>query len=179
MRRKLIRGQTALIGAGIALFVIPVQGLAQDTRWNRYTIEGLEGVYVQGDAAGTCTAHGVEPAALEELAQAHLGERDVPLLTREEMLAMPGLPELRLTVECSEPRDSHIGYSVSVRIQQAATMVRDAQVSLPEAVTWYRTTAGVSPANALVAAVDATLTDTLADFATAWEAAHAEPGGAF
>lgn len=172
-----MRGRSALVGVGIAVFLLPAPGLAQDTRWNRYTIEGLEGVYVQGDAAAPCTAHGVEPASLEEAAHAQLGERDVPLLTREAMLAMPGLPELRLTVECSEPRDAIVGYSVSVRIQQAATMVRDAQVSLPEAVTWYRTAVGVSPASSLVASVEATLADTLAEFASAWEAAHADPGG--
>ena len=69
-----------------------------------------------------------------------------------------------------------IAYSVGLRVQQAAQMLRDTQITLPEAVTWYTTRIGASTAAGASEAVRNTLMETVDEFAQAWAAAHADEG---
>ncbi len=152
---------------------------AQDTRSNRYTLENLGGVFIRAEATDACEEAGVSLAELRANATTTLEGAEVQLLTQETMLETPGLPELRITLECVEGNGA-IAYSVSLRVQQAAQMVRDPQVMLPEAVTWYSTGVGIVDAAGAPSAVSKTLADKLEAFGAAWAAANAvdeTPGG--
>ena len=153
------------------------QAWAQDTEWNRYTLEGLAGVYVRAEANQGCEGAGVVAESVGSEAAAALEEAGVPLLTEREMLASPGLPELRVTVECGGGVAGVVGYSVSVRVQQATQMIRDNQITLSEAVTWWTTGVGVAQAGTAAEALNGELHSRLAAFAEAFAAANADDGG--
>lgn len=154
----------------------PAAAAAQDTEWNRYTLEGLTGLHVVAETNEGCQGAGLADAAVRTDAEAALRDAGVPLLTRDEMLATPGLPELRLTLECGGGVSGVVGYAVSVRVQQATQMIRDAQITLSEAVTWFATAVGVAEAASAASAATAALQAKLAEFAAAFEAANAESG---
>ena len=150
---------------------------AQDTVWNRYTLEGLSGVYVRPETNQGCEGAGVSRESIRSAAEAVLAEAEVPLLTEREMLESPGLPELRVSYECGGGVAGVVGYSVSIRVQQATQMVRDTQITLPEAITWYATAVGVAEAGTTAEALDAALQAKLAEFTEAFRAANAEDEG--
>lgn len=156
---------------------LPVAGFAQDTEWNRYTLDGLDGVFVRAETNEGCQGAGVSADAIRESSEAELQEAGVPLLTREEMLASPGLPELRITLECGGGVDGVVGYAVSVRVQQATQMIRDTQITLSEAVTWYTSAVGAAQAPTTAEAMRAALAVKLAEFAEAFSEANAEDEG--
>ena len=150
----------------------------QDTEWNRYTLEGLTGVYVRAETGEGCTAVGLDPSSVKAEAEATLFE-SVPILTEQEMLETPGLPELRITIVCSEGENGASGalaFSVEVRVQQSAKMVRDEQVTLAEAVTWWTTSVGATSTQNAPAAVSAAIGERLGAFAEAFALANAEGG---
>ncbi len=149
----------------------------QDTEWNRYTLEGLAGVYVRAEANQGCEGAGVVAESVRADAAAALEEAGVPLLAEREMLASPGLPELRVTVECGGGVAGVVGYSVSVRVQQATQMIRDNQITLSEAVTWWTTGVGVAEAGTAAAALSEELLLRLDVFAEAFAAANADDAG--
>ena len=167
----------AAFATAVGLSVSPAPANAQDTEWNRYTLEGLEGVYVRAETNEACQGAGLSAESVRADSEAALTDAGVPLLTREEMLAAPGLPELRVTFECGGGVAGVVGYSVSVRVQQATQMIRDTQITHSEAVTWYVTAVGVSEATGTATAMDAALATKLAEFAEAFEAANAEDEG--
>ena len=160
-----------------AALVVPVTASAQDTEWNRYTLEGLDGVFVRAETNEGCEGAGVSAEAIRADAQAALEAAEVPLLTEREMLASPGLPELRVTLECGGGVAGVVGYSVSVRVQQATQMIRDTQITLSEAVTWWATEVGVADAGTTAEALSTALEARLRAFAEAFAAANAEEEG--
>lgn len=167
-------------GLGAALLLaasLPRLAAAQDTEWNRYTLEGLPGVRVVAETNEGCQGAGLVAEAVREEAEAMLGESGVRLLGREEMLEAPGLPELRVSLECGGGVSGMVGYAVSVRVQQAVQMIRDAQITLAEAVTWFATAVGVAEAGATAAATSGALRQKLTDFVEAFKAANAEDEG--
>ncbi len=161
---------------GLAAMSIPTDVVAQDTVWNRYTLEDLGGVFVRTEAA-TCESLGMTRQVVQAEAEAILIEAEVDLLTEGEMLRNPALPELRVTLECAAGEDaaSAVAYSVSVRVQQSAQMTRDSQISLPEAVTWWSTGVGVEEAATAQAALQEALKWKVEEFATAYVEANTEP----
>jgi plasmid stabilization system protein ParE len=56
-------------------------------------------------------------------------------------------------------------------------MIRDTQVTLPEAVTWYATEIGVASAEDAADALAAAIDGKIAEFAAAYVAANTEEGG--
>ena len=60
-----------------------------------------------------------------------------------------------------------VGYSVSVRVQQATQMIRDTQITLSEAVTWWATQVGVAEAGVVAEALNAAMEAKLGEFAEA------------
>lgn len=173
----LAAGRTVATAALSVLLAFPVASVAQDTEWNRYTLEGLEGVYVRAETNEACQGAGVSAESVRTDSETALGDAGVPLLTREEMLAAPGLPELRVTFECGGGVTGMVGYSVSVRVQQATQMIRDTQITHSEAVTWYATAVGVSEAAGTAAAMGVALAAKLTEFTEAFKAANAEDEG--
>lgn len=165
---------------GLTLIGVPEGVASQDTTWNRYTLEGLAGVFIRAEADPACEAAGVTASEIQSAAALQLIETEVKLLTREEMLAVVGLPELRITVHCSEGTNGSSGtlaYSVGLRVQQAVKLIRNEQITLPEAVTWFSTAVGTADASAAKDPVFATLTRGLGGFATAFAEANAETEG--
>jgi hypothetical protein len=162
--------------AWAALMLLPAGMSAQDTQWNRYTLEGLEGVFVRAEATEACEAAGVSTGVIQTDATATLEGADVLLLTEAAMLEAPGHPELRISVDCSEEDDNAIAYAISLRVQQAAQLVRDPQVTLPEAVTWYASTIGIADADDASSVLEDALDAQLEEFAAAWTAANVESG---
>ncbi len=173
----ILRGAAALLSLLCLSVLSAGQARGQDTEWNRYTLEGLAGVYVRAEANQGCEGAGVVAESVGTDAAAVLEEAGVPLLTEREMLASPGLPELRVTVECGGGVAGVVGYSVSVRVQQATQMIRDNQITLSEAVTWWTTGVGVAQAGLAAEALSDELQSRLAAFAEAFAAANAEDGG--
>ena len=161
---------------GLAAMSIPTDVVAQDTVWNRYTLEDLGGVFVRTEAA-MCESLGMTRQVVQAEAEAILIEAEVDLLTEGEMLRNPALPELRVTLECAAGEDaaSAVAYSVSVRVQQSAQMTRDSQISLPEAVTWWSTGVGVEEAATAQAVLQEALKWKVEEFATAYVEANTEP----
>lgn len=161
------------------LLVVSAPGVSgQDTQWNRYTLEDLGGVHVRIEATESCSAYGVAAADFEASTSLQLIEAEVGVLTREEMLEHHGLPELRVSLDCAgNDSAAPVAYAVSLRVQQAAQMLRDTQITLPEAVTWYSTEIGVADASSLGSVVAEVLTKKLDEFAEAWQAANAEDEG--
>ncbi len=145
--------------------------LAQDTEWNRYSLENLGGVFVRAEASPACESAGVTTDALRADAESTLLEAEVEILTEQEMLRNTALPELRVTLECA--MGEGFAYAVSVRVQQAAQMIRDPQVQLSEAVTWYATAVGVGASGSAVQeALQATTKGKIEEFAAAYVAAN-------
>lgn len=154
---------------------------AQDTEWNRYTLEKIGGVYLSVVGNLTCESIGVTSSEVQANAAIKLLESEVDLLTEDEMLENPGLPELRITLQCVVGEQSDVGgaiaYSIEVRVNQAAKMVRDEQVTLAEAVTWYTTAVGVSGTDESHQALHETIDMKLEEFAKAYVEANAEEVG--
>jgi len=181
-RTRRSEGTRCALAALALVTTVGATGLeAQDTQWNRYTLEGLGGVFVRTEANAACEGVGMAASDVQADAAVLLLEAEVPLLTREQMLANVGLPELRITLECAvgdgTAAAGAFAYSVSVRVQQAAQMIRDSQVTLAEAVTWYATAVGVSDAAAAGAVLEEALRAKLTEFSSAYGAANtADPG---
>lgn len=160
--------------------VMPAALQAQDTEWNRYTLEDLGGVYIRIEPADACVAAGVTASAYEADVSLKLIEGEVGVLTQAEMLTHPAMPELRISIECADGSNGTSGalaYSVGLRVQQSAQMMRDTQITLPEAVTWFRTTVGVTSPGEAVDAVEATLMAQIDHFVTAWTEIHGDDEG--
>lgn len=172
--------QTLALGAVLAFAAMPVAVEGQDTQWNRYTLEDLGGVFIRIEANDACTAAGVTAAAYEADVSLKLIESEVGVLTMEEMLAHPAMPELRVTLDCASGANGMsdtMAYSVGLRVQQSAQMLRDTQITLSEAVTWFRTDVGVTSGGSAVDAVGSSLLAGIEAFAEAWAAVHAEDEG--
>lgn len=168
------------LGVLAALISLPGSASGQDTEWNRYTLEDLGGVFIQVMADEACEAVGVTASAYEADVSLKLIEADVGVLTRTEMLEHPAMPELRISLGCAEGANGMNGtmaYSVELRLQQSAQMLRDTQITLPEAVTWYTTMIGVTSPGAAADAVGVALMETIDRFAVAWTEVHADEGG--
>ena len=166
---------------GLMLLGVPAGLDAQDTEWNRYTLAKIGGVYVSVVGNPTCESVGVRSSEVRASAAIKLLESEVDLLTEDEMLENPGLPELRITLQCvvgdQSDVDGAIAYSIEVRVNQAAKMVRDEQVTLPEAVTWYTTAVGVANADDTQQALHEIIDVKLEEFAKAYVEANAEEVG--
>ncbi|MDA0328008.1 MAG: hypothetical protein O2958_03185 [Gemmatimonadetes bacterium] len=155
--------------------VVPSGATAQDTDINRYTLEDLGGVFVRIEVGDACQGSGITSAAYEANVSLQLIEAEVGVLTRSEMLTHPAMPELRISLDCAGGANGSAGamaYSVGLRVQQAAQMLRDTQITLPEAVTWYALKVGVTSPGEAAEDVGATLTEQVALFAAAWASAH-------
>ena len=156
----------------------PANVAAQDKVWNRYTLEDLGGVFVRVETGESCEAVGVTRRDVQADVEAILLESEVELLTEGEMLRNLALPELRVTLECVIGEDQGatdaVAYAVSVRVQQAAQMTRNSQISLPEAVTWWSTMVGVAGSSSVQEALEENLRVKLEEFATAYIEANAE-----
>lgn len=170
----------ATLGLLVLAASTPTALEAQDTEWNRYTLEDLGGVYVRMEVAEACEAAGVTASDFEATVSMSLIESEVGVLTREEMLEHPALPELRVTIDCAAGTNGSSGamaYSVELRVQQSAQMLRDTQITLPEAVTWFSSKVGVTGSGSAADAVGATLNEQVAAFATAWTEINASGEG--
>ena len=167
----------------VGLMLVSAPGIldAQDTEWNRYTLEEIGGVHVSVVGNPTCESAGVLSSEVQANAAIKLLESEVDLLTEDEMLENPGLPELRITLQCVEGDqsdvDGAIAYSIEVRVNQAAKMVRDEQVTLAEAVTWYTTAVGLANAGDTQQALREAIDIKLEEFAKAYVEANAEDVG--
>jgi len=167
---------------GLSALLLSVPGAleAQDSEWNRYTLEDLGGVYVNMEVAEACEAAGVSASDFEADISLTLIDSEVGVLTREEMLQHPALPELKVTIDCAAGMNGASGslaYSVGLRVQQSAQMLRDTQITLPEAVTWFSTRIGVADEASAPVAIESTVEEQLAAFITAWTSVHAEDEG--
>lgn len=175
-RRDRVAAAARCVAACAVAMSLPVAAAAQDTTWNRYTLEGLGGVFVRADTNLGCEGAGVSAESMRADAVAVLEAAEVPLLGRDEMLADPGLPELRVTFECGGGVAGMVGYSVSVRVQQATQMIRDTQITLSEAVTWWASGVGVAEAGGVVQALKGVMEGKLGEFVEAFGEANGEGG---
>ena len=154
----------------------PTAVAAQDEEWNRYTLENLGGVFVSIDVAEACESAGVSAADFEAAVSLKLIDGEVGVLTRDEMLRNPALPELRVGLECAAATGGATAWVVGLRVQQAAQMLRDTQVTLPEAVTWYTTRLGVTAGASAKGDIEAALNAGLDQLVEAWTAANDDEG---
>lgn len=175
MRRLLLPLAAATLAAVVPAFVS-----AQDTEWNRYTLRDLGGVFIRFEVGEACEMAGVTASMYEADVSIKLMESDVPVLTQEEMLALPAMPELRVDLACASGSNGASGttaWSVELRVQQAAQMLRDTQITLPESVTWFSSEIGASPEGGVGDAVGNALMREVDAFAEAWAAMHVEEEG--
>ncbi|MEM7417654.1 MAG: hypothetical protein AAF389_19355, partial [Gemmatimonadota bacterium] len=128
MNRPDMRWLVAALGA-LAVSA-PSQLQAQDTEWNRYTLEDLGGVFIRFEISDACSASGVAASAFEAEASLKLIDADVGVLTQTEMLENPAMPELRISVDCASGAANTVAWAVGLRVQQAAQMLRDTQITL-------------------------------------------------
>ena len=163
--------------AALVLSIFPTGVEAQDTEWNRYTLEDLGGVFIRIETNGVCESAGLTASDFEASTSLKLIDAEVGVLTREEMLDNPAMPELRVSLECADGPGGAMAYSVGLRVQQAAQMLRDTQITLPEAVTWYSTRIGLAAAPDAASVLETALNEKLDEFVEAWAAAHADDEG--
>lgn len=171
----------ALMAMTLRLIGLPVGSAAQDTVWNRYTLEDLGGVFVSAQTGAACAGAGVTDESVRVRAEETLAAADVELLTQGEMLRNPGLPEFRIILECA-PGDGvavtgALAYSVAVRVHQSTQMTRDNQITLSEAVTWFATGLGVAAIVDAQAVLEAAVTARVEEFAAAYTEANGGGGG--
>ena len=150
---------------------------AQNTDWNRYTLRDLGGVYIRIESNEVCEGAGLTASSFEASTSLRLIEAEVGVLTREEMLENPAMPELRVSLDCASGSGGAMAYSVGLRVQQAAQMLRDTQITLPETITWYSAKIGVIDASEAASALADALTEKLDEFAEAWAMANADDEG--
>jgi hypothetical protein len=162
---------SAFVVLAVLTAAAPVAG--QDTEWNRYTLEELAGVHVRTDVGDGCLSAGVSLETVRADTEAALVSAEIPVLTEAAMLEAPGLPELRIRLDCAQA-DGVVGFAVSLQIQQAVQMIRDTQITLPDAVTWFVDSVGVVAANDVGAAVQGALDTKLQAFTAAYAAANAD-----
>ncbi len=168
------------LAAVLAFVAVPAVVEAQDTEWNRYTLEDLGGIFIRIESNDVCAAAGVTPEAYEADIALKLIDSEVGVLTQAEMLEHPAMPELRVTLDCASGANGMSGamaYSVSLRVQQSAQMLRDTQITLPEAVTWFTSEVGVTSEGQATDEVGASLMAGIEAFAEAWTAINAEEEG--
>ena len=87
----------------------------RDTEWNRYTLEGLDGVYVRAETNQACEGAGVSATsryARRPRPRWH-GNRGAPADRAGDARKSSGLPELRVAYECGGGVAGVVGYSVS------------------------------------------------------------------
>ena len=89
--------------------------VAQDRVWNRYTLEGLGGVFVRTELGEPCESVGVTRRDVQVDAESILVDAEVDLLTEGEMLRNPALPELRISLECVVGEDEGASGAVGLR----------------------------------------------------------------
>ena len=87
------------------------------------------------------------------------------------------MPELRVSLDCANGPGGSMAYSIGLRVQQSAQMLRDTQITLAEAVTWYSSKIGLTDASDASSSLEAALRDELDEFAEAWAAANADDEG--
>lgn len=173
-----VTGRLTLALAGLLVVAAPLE--AQDTEWNRYTLEDLGGVFIRMEVTETCEAVGVTASEYEADVSLALIDADVGVLTQEEMLELPAMPELRVMIDCATGANGGGGamaYSIELRVQQSAQMLRDTQITLPEAVTWYSTELGITDPGSAVETIGSTLAGQVEAFATAWTEINTEGEG--
>ncbi len=171
--------RSVFLGLAVAL-TVPAFVEGQDTEWNRYTLEDLGGVHVRFEVNEVCQGAGITAALYEADTSLKLIESEVGVLTMEEMLANAAMPELRISLECAEGGNGASGamaWSVSLRVQQSAQMLRDTQITLPEAVTWFSSELGATSTGGAADAVGSAVMRQVGVFAEAWSSAHAPEGG--
>ncbi len=171
----------ALMAMALGLIGLPAGSAAQDTVWNRYTLEDLGGVFVSAQTGAACAGAGITDESVRVQTEATLAAAGVDLLTQGEMLRNPGLPELRIILECA-PGDGvavtgALAYSVAVRVHQSTQMTRDNQITLAEAVTWFATDLGVAAIVDAQAALEAAVTAGVEEFAAAYTETNGGGGG--
>jgi hypothetical protein len=172
--------QRSILLGLLAAALVPAAVQGQDTDWNRYTLEDLGGVFVRFDVNDACEGAGVFAATYEADVSLKLMDSEVGVLTMQEMLEHPAMPELRVTLDCADGSNGASGtmaWSVSLRVQQSAQMLRDTQITLPEAVTWFSSEIGASSEGSASDAVGNALMRQVGHFAEAWAAVHAEEEG--
>jgi len=162
--------------AVVACAVFPSALAGQDTEWNRYTLEHLGGVFISIEANDVCEGAGVTASSFEASTSLKLIEGEVGVLTQMEMLENPAHPELAVALDCAGGSGGILAYTVSLRLRQAAQMLRDTQITLPEAVTWHTQKLGLTEAARAPETLEAALGETLGVFIEAWHAANAEEG---
>lgn len=179
--RAIGRASATVLPLALLLAVtLPGVAAAQDSEWNRYTLEDLGGVFVKIEAAPACEAAGVMASAFEADVSLKLIDAEVGVLTQTEMLEHPAMPELRISLDCTPGADGlegNLAWSVGFRVQQASQLLRNTQITLPETVTWYSSELGVSSTGGAADAMGASLMSGLDEFAEAWAAANAEDEG--
>ncbi len=163
----------------LGTFGLVADASAQDTVWNRYTLEDLGGVFVSASTGAACAGAGLTDESVRIQAEETLAASDVELLTQGEMLRNPGLPELRIDLECA-PGDGvavtgALAFSVAVRVHQSTQMTRDNQITLAEAVTWFGTELGIAAIVEAQSVLEAAVTAKVREFAAAY--AEANGGG--
>jgi hypothetical protein len=165
----------------LTAIAVPMDAAAQNTDWNRYTLEKLGGVFISAESNTACEDVGVMATKVRADAAIKLLESEVDVLTEDEMLTNPGLPELKITVECTVGErgdvEDNVAYAVSVRVNQATKMIRDEQVTLAEAVTWFTTAVGVSEPDDAQEDLEEMLEMKLDEFAAAYVEANADDPG--
>lgn len=170
--RRVVPSAARMVAAAAVLVALPPAVHAQDRDFNRYTLEELGGVFVRGEASEACAATGATGESVRLAAEGVLAGAEVEMLAEGEMLRNPALPELRVAVDCaaSDAVPGALAYAVSVRALQAVQMIRDNQITLPEAVTWHTAILGVSPAGDARAGLDAAVAEAVGRFAAAYAA---------
>ena len=162
-----------LISVALFLLAIPLDVQGQDNVWNHYSLEGVGGVFVETTTNAACELAGISNDETQAIVERTLLESEVELLTQQEMLRNPALPELRVSSQCLVGRGT-VAYFISVMMHQSVQMTRDSQISLPEGVTWYSTGMGIGSAEDLQSGIAGTVQEEIASFSAAYLAANSD-----
>lgn len=114
---------------------VPIGLAGQDNPSTRASLEGLPGVGVKVHVSDAAQEAGYTESRLRTDAELRLRESGIRVLSRDEVIATDGYPDLRITLNAFD-QDGLMVYSVDVELLQSVALRRQPSITLVEGVTW-------------------------------------------
>ena len=119
-------------------FLLCSTAVAGDNEFTRPSLKGIQGVHVVVENLDpTEEEAGLTVADLQTDVELKLRLAGIPVLSKQEMVAVPGMPDLYVTVNVNSSTTRDLWpYAIEIQFQQNVTLVRNPQTLILGATTW-------------------------------------------
>ena len=147
---------------------VPV--LAADEEENRRSLQGLRGVHIEiEDFYADETQDNLTVAFVRELAESQFRMHGIRILSEEEWLRQKGFPFLNIIILTDNTeRDEFYSYSIHLDLNQVVVTQRNANITVPGAVTWSVDTLAFATRDEVKARITSSLGALLGTFISAY-----------